>query len=69
MVEDTTTIVKESHQPKFNEERAWFNWALSAVGGGRVASNVEEKYVDALNLLMLTLKGTPVVSIYLKLRV
>lgn len=61
VVEDTTTIVKESHQPKFNEERAWFNWALSAVGGGRVASNVEEKYVDALNLLMLTLKGTPVV--------
>lgn len=61
VVEDTTTIVEESHQPKFNNDRPWFTWALSAVEGGRIGSAVDEAFIDALNLLLLTLKGTPVV--------
>lgn len=60
VVGDAKLIVQESHQVKHNKDRPWLNWALSAVGTGRIASAVDEKFVDALNILVLTLKGTPV---------
>jgi len=61
-IEDTMTITRESNQPKHNDNRAWFNWALSTLAGGRLANNVDEKFVDAFNVLMLTLPGTPIIK-------
>lgn len=59
-VEDSMKIVRESHQNQHNGDRAWFNWAISSEMG-RIASSVDDKFVDAYNMLLLTLKGTPLV--------
>jgi len=59
-VDDSMKIVRESHQSKHNGDRAWFNWAISSEMG-RIASSVDAKFVDAYNLILLTLKGTPLI--------
>lgn len=60
-VKASNNIVQESHQARHNGDRAWGNWAVSSVAAGRIASNVDARFIDAFNLLLLTLKGTPMV--------
>jgi len=60
-VADSNRIVEESHQKCHNDDRPWANWALSSLNTGRLASKVDAKFIDAYNLILLTLRGTPLV--------